>query len=50
MSNCFLMIRYFNYQPGIKIKILQPGIIYPRVIEGKGKNLEQIPDWEYDKE
>ncbi len=29
-----------------KDKTPQPGIIYPRVIEAKGKNPEQYPDWE----
>ncbi len=29
-----------------KDKAPQPGIIYPRVIEAKGKNPEQYPDWE----
>jgi hypothetical protein len=29
-----------------KEKIQQLGVIYPRVIEAKGKNPEQYPDWE----
>ncbi len=29
-----------------KDKIAQPGIKYPRVIEAKGKNPEQYPDWD----
>jgi len=33
-----------------KDKIPQPGIIYPRVIEAKGKNPEQYPDWEFEEE
>ena len=33
-----------------KDKIAQPDIIYPRVIEVKGKNPEQYPDWEYEEE
>ena len=31
-----------------KDKISQPGIIYPRVIETKGKNPKQYPDWGYE--
>jgi hypothetical protein len=33
-----------------KDKIAQPGVVYPRVIEAKGKNPEQYPDWEYEEE
>jgi len=33
-----------------KDKIAQLGIVYPRVIETKGKNPEQYPDWEYEEE
>lgn len=29
-----------------KDKIAQPGIVYPRIIEAKGKNPEQYPDYE----
>jgi hypothetical protein len=29
-----------------KDKLSQPGIVYPRVIEARGKNPEQYPDWE----
>jgi hypothetical protein len=29
-----------------KDKLIQPGIVYPRVIEARGKNPEQYPDWE----
>ncbi|MDD9302915.1 MAG: hypothetical protein HUK40_11500 [Desulfobacter sp.] len=29
-----------------KDKQSQPGVVYPRVIEAKGKNPEQYPDWE----
>ncbi len=29
-----------------KDKAVQPGIVYPRVIEAKGKNPEQYPDYE----
>jgi len=29
-----------------KDKLIQPGIIYPRVVEARGKNPEQYPDWE----
>ena len=29
-----------------KDKRIQPGIVYPRVIEARGKNPEQYPDWE----
>ena len=29
-----------------KEKLIQPGIDYPRVIEARGKNPEQYPDWE----
>ena len=29
-----------------KEKLVQPGIVYPRVIEARGKNPEQYPDWE----
>lgn len=28
----------------------KPGIVYPRVIEAKGKNQEQYPDWAYEEE
>jgi hypothetical protein len=31
-----------------KDKVIQPGIVYPRVIEAKGKNPEQYTDWEYE--
>ena len=31
-----------------KDKIPQPGITYPRVIEAKGRNPVQYPDWEYE--
>ena len=33
-----------------KDKIEQAGVVYPRVIEAKGKNPEQYPDWEYEEE
>ena len=33
-----------------KDKSAHPGANYPRVIEAKGKNPEQYPDWEYEKE
>lgn len=33
-----------------KDKLAKPGIVYPRVIEAKGKNPEQYPDWEYEEE
>jgi len=33
-----------------KDKIPQPDITYPRVVESKGKNPEQYPDWEYEEE
>ena len=33
-----------------KDKKPQPGVIYPRVIEAKGNNPEQYPDWEYEEE
>ena len=29
-----------------KDKPIQPGVVYPRVIEARGKNPEQYPDWE----
>jgi hypothetical protein len=29
-----------------KDKLIQSGIVYPRVIEARGKNPEQYPDWE----
>ena len=29
-----------------KDKLIQPGIVYPRVIEARGKNPEQYPDWD----
>ena len=29
-----------------KDKFVQPGLVYPRVIEAKGKNPEQYPDYE----
>ncbi len=28
-----------------KDKLIQPGIVYPRVVEARGKNPEQYPDW-----
>ncbi|MFH2060865.1 MAG: hypothetical protein ABIJ59_18490 [Pseudomonadota bacterium] len=31
-----------------KDKIFQTGVVYPRIIEAKGKNPEQYPDWEYE--
>ena len=33
-----------------KDKTEQPGVVYPRVIEIKGKNPIQYPDWEYEEE
>ncbi len=33
-----------------KDKLSIPGIVYPRVIEAKGKNPEQYSDWEYKEE
>jgi Plasmid pRiA4b ORF-3-like protein len=33
-----------------KDKVAKLGIVYPRVIEAKGKNPEQHIDWEYDEE
>lgn len=33
-----------------KDKIAKPGVVYPRVIEAKGNNPEQYPDWEYEDE
>ncbi len=33
-----------------KDKLANPGIVYPRVIEAKGKNPEQYPDWKYEGE
>lgn len=33
-----------------KDKVAEPGVVYPRVIEAKGKNPEQYPDWEYEEE
>ena len=33
-----------------KDKVAHPGMVYPRVIEAKGKNPEQYPDWEYEEE
>ena len=33
-----------------KDKKPQSGVTYPRVIEAKGKNPEQYPDWEYEEE
>jgi len=33
-----------------KDKTLRPGVAYPRVIEAKGENPEQYPDWEYEEE
>lgn len=33
-----------------KDKVAQSGIKYPRVIEAKGKNPVQYPDWEYEEE
>ena len=29
-----------------KDKLIQSGVVYPRVIEARGKNPEQYPDWE----
>jgi hypothetical protein len=29
-----------------KDKLIQPGIVYPRVIEARGEDPEQYPDWE----
>ena len=29
-----------------KDKLVQPGVVYPRVIEARGKNPKQYPDWE----
>jgi hypothetical protein len=29
-----------------KDKMIQPGIVYPRVVEARGKSLEQYPDWD----
>lgn len=31
-----------------KDKAVEPGIVYPRIIESKGKDPEQYPDWEYE--
>ncbi len=33
-----------------KDKTPQPGVVYPRVIEAKGENPEQYPDWEDEEE
>ena len=33
-----------------KDKVIQPGIVYHRVIGAKGNNPEQYPDWEYEEE
>ncbi len=33
-----------------KDKVAHPGMVYPRVIEAKGKNPEQYQDWEYEEE
>jgi hypothetical protein len=29
-----------------KDKLIQPGIVYPRVVEARGKSPEQYPDWD----
>ncbi len=33
-----------------KDKLAKPGIVYPRVIEAKGKNPKQYPDWDCEEE
>lgn len=34
-----------NYKTRHKDTLIQPGIVYPRVIEARGENPEQYPDW-----